>query len=166
MRKLALVLPLAASIGCVSAPPRRFSLDVSQVPNGLYCYPVEPAIRSEVCPWQLGRGLSDLLDETLDDALDKNAAGYRARFELLDLRFETPAFNRHAIIATEVTYRFVLRDAKCELVHLEEKIVQPTAGRHRPGQAYFSLLNSFLFETFAPIIERIRVALAASKRCA
>jgi hypothetical protein len=101
-----------------------------------------------------------------DDALDRSATGYRARFELVDLRFETPPFNRRAIVATEVTYRFVLRDAKCELVHLEEKIVQPTAGRHRPGGTYFSLLDSFLFETFAPIIERIRVAVAASGRCA
>src|SRR5581483_8892234 len=118
---------LAALAGCATAH-HNYSLDLSQIPEGLNCFDRAPSRAVELCQWRLRSGLEDLLQETLDGELHDVTRGYRARFELVDLDYASVRV-LGAPVRTRVAYRFTLRDANDrELVALDETLIQPTLG--------------------------------------
>ncbi|HZS40806.1 MAG TPA: hypothetical protein VFF06_28430 [Polyangia bacterium] len=101
---------LIAISGCATSPPP-VTVDASQIPEGLNCY---PGAGKNGCVWRMRSTVEQVLTDALAERLPR--AGYQARFELLAI----DAWRRN------MTYRFILRDPEGRVrVYAVERLELP-----------------------------------------
>ncbi len=123
--------------GCATVP-KGYTLEVANVPEGVNCVPVRgPQVENGCMPvWRLHANLDYLLKETLNQHLRAAAdAGYRATFELKDVRFKTTEVAQRTLVRREAAFHFTLVDKNgATVVDLDERVDEavPRLGYNHP----------------------------------
>ena len=152
-----LPLVLLCTLGCGTARPRAYSVEVA-VPEGMNCYG-----SLQDCFWAVRTSIEHTLSKTLQEPLARKT-GFRARFELLDMR-HLPVAPDDSEVRIGLRYRFTLLDTRgTEVVRMVERIEERESLLPRCDGYHSATLCGPFEELLQRAMNRIRLATISATR--